>query len=153
MSDHNFYSLLGIPPSASIAQIRQAYRELSKIYHPDTTKLPANIAHVKFQELHRAYKTLVNTEKRLAYDQQLRSIIYQKISSAAAVTKPFDHNSVERPTYLEQIERPLSTGEIVASLMMAFTIIGCLILAVAIALLRGEVALELNLNPIFGQVC
>jgi curved DNA-binding protein CbpA len=147
MSDHNFYSLLGIPPSASVEQIRKAYRELSKIYHPDTTTLPANIAHVKFQELHRAYRTLVNMEKRLVYDQQLRSRIYQKISSSPIVAKPVDHPPVIKTTHLDPIERPLSTGEIVASLMMAFTLIGCLVLAVAIALLRGEVSLELITPP------
>lgn len=147
MSDHNFYSLLGISPSASVAQIRKAYRELSKIYHPDTTILPANIAHVKFQELHRAYRTLVNMEKRLVYDQQLRSQIYQKISHSAMVNKPVDHSPINRSAHLDPIERPLSTGEIVASLMMAFTLIGCLVLAVVIALLRGEVTLELITPP------
>ena len=34
------YALLKIDPSASVKQIRQAYRELSKLYHPDTTTLP-----------------------------------------------------------------------------------------------------------------
>lgn len=148
MSDHNFYSLLGIPPSASVEQIRKAYRELSKIYHPDTTTLPANIAHVKFQELHRAYRTLVNMEKRLVYDQQLRSRIYQKISNSPLVAKPVDHTPpIHTSAHLDPIERPLSTGEIVASLMMAFTLIGCLVLAVAIALLRGEVSFELITPP------
>lgn len=148
MSDQNFYSLLGIPPSASVEQIRKAYRELSKIYHPDTTTLPANIAHVKFQELHRAYRTLVNMEKRLVYDQQLRSRIYQKISNSPLVAKPVNHiPPIQTSTHLDLMERPLSTGEIVASLMMAFTLIGCLALAVAIALLRGEVSFQLVTPP------
>jgi curved DNA-binding protein CbpA len=147
MSDHNFYSLLNISPSASVEQIRKAYRELSKIYHPDTTTLPANIAHIKFQELHRAYRTLVNMEKRLAYDQQLRSRIYQKIAHPSIISQPLDHSPVGKSAHLDPIERPLSTGEIVASLMMAFTLLGCLVLAVAIALLRGEVSLELIQPP------
>ncbi|MFM9158147.1 MAG: J domain-containing protein, partial [Dolichospermum sp.] len=48
-SNTTYYSLLGLHPSASVIDIRRAYRELSKIYHPDTTELPANLATAKFQ--------------------------------------------------------------------------------------------------------
>ena len=34
------YDLLGVRPTASPQQIRRAFRDLSKLYHPDTTELP-----------------------------------------------------------------------------------------------------------------
>jgi curved DNA-binding protein CbpA len=34
--DLTYYALLGLHPSASAIEIRRAYRELSKKYHPDT---------------------------------------------------------------------------------------------------------------------
>src|SRR3989338_2451506 len=41
----NYYTLLGIAPSASDADIRRAYRNLSTMFHPDrTVNLPAKVA-------------------------------------------------------------------------------------------------------------
>jgi hypothetical protein len=41
--------------------------------------------------------------------------------------------------YLDPADRPLSAGEIFALFIMGSTLIGCFILAIAIALIRGEV--------------
>ena len=57
-SPKNYYDLLGIKPTASAQEIRQAYWELSKLYHPDTTELSSAIATQKFQALNAAYGTL-----------------------------------------------------------------------------------------------
>ena len=70
-SNITYYSLLGLNPGASVIDIRRAYRELSKIYHPDTTELPANIATVQFQQINTAYATLSNPERRLNYDLKI----------------------------------------------------------------------------------
>ncbi|NLQ07879.1 J domain-containing protein, partial [Cylindrospermopsis raciborskii LB2897] len=51
----NYYTLLGLHPSASVIDIRRAYREMSKHYHPDTTELPDQVATVKFQQINEAY--------------------------------------------------------------------------------------------------
>ncbi|GFZ96944.1 J domain-containing protein [Okeania sp. KiyG1] len=59
----NYYSLLGLHPQASNQEIRRAYRELSKRYHPDTTDMPEALAKAKFQQINEAYATLVNSEK------------------------------------------------------------------------------------------
>lgn len=31
----NYYSILGVPPTANQQDIRKAYREKAKLYHPD----------------------------------------------------------------------------------------------------------------------
>ena len=64
----SYYGLLGLHPSASVIEIRRSYRELSKLYHPDTTDLPPAVATAKFQQINNAYATLSNPERRLAYD-------------------------------------------------------------------------------------
>ena len=70
-SPKNHYELLGVKPTASAQDIRRAYRELSKLYHPDTTELAAAIAVEKFQALNEAYGTLSNPEQRLSYDHKI----------------------------------------------------------------------------------
>ena len=64
----NYYTLLGVAPNASAQDIRRAYRDLSKLYHPDTTELESDVATVKFQALNEAYATLSSPEKLLTYD-------------------------------------------------------------------------------------
>ena len=64
MSD--FYDLLEVPKTASEKEIKQSYRRLSLINHPD--KNPSPEAHEKFKKISEAYETLGDTEKRNNYD-------------------------------------------------------------------------------------
>jgi len=64
----DYYSILGIPRSAGTKEIRKAYRDLSKIWHPD--KNPGNEeAEEKFAQINNAYEVLNDEEKRRIYDQ------------------------------------------------------------------------------------
>lgn len=67
----SYYRLLEVPPTASLQQIRQAYRRLSKRYHPDTSEFPEAIATVRFQQLQDAYRTLSHPQKRAVYDVKM----------------------------------------------------------------------------------
>ena len=51
----DFYEVLGIPKNASSKDIKKAYYELAKKYHPDTNKNDPNAA-LKFQEVSEAYE-------------------------------------------------------------------------------------------------
>ena len=70
MTDH--YELLGVPPSASAAEIRQAYARLARDKHPDRFSDPAEkkAAQTFFQEITTAFNTLVNERSRREYDEQ-----------------------------------------------------------------------------------
>ncbi len=139
----SYYGLLGVHPSASMRDIRQAYRDLSKLYHPDTTKLPTAIATAKFQQLNEAYATLSNPERRGVYD---RKIGYSKV----AVIQPLPNLSTaakqprkyQSSAYLDPTDRPLSPGELFALFILGITFIGCLCLAIMIGLTRGEALLQ-----------
>lgn len=56
------YSLLGIAESATEDEIKKAYRNLAKDYHPDSSPLSKEIAKEKFQTLVDAYE-LIKTKK------------------------------------------------------------------------------------------
>jgi curved DNA-binding protein CbpA len=139
----NYYSLLGLHPWASVIDIRHAYRELSKNYHPDTTTLPTAIATVKFQEINEAYATLSNPERRLNYDLKIGYSRFKVIQIPTDLNHPVsDSQNLSKSAYLDPTDRPLSEGEVFALFIMAATIIGCLLLAIAIGIIRGDTALS-----------
>lgn len=63
----DYYKILDVAKDADERTIKQAYRRLSKTYHPD--KNPSDEAHEKFIEVGEAYEVLSDPEKRLNYDQ------------------------------------------------------------------------------------
>ncbi len=68
MSKKDFYSVLGVSSSATVAEIKKAYRKLAMQYHPD--KNPGQKeAEARFKEITSAYEVLSDEKKRAAYDQ------------------------------------------------------------------------------------
>jgi hypothetical protein len=135
----SYYVVLGLHPSASVVEIRRSYRELSKYYHPDTTKLPPEIAKVKFQQLNEAYSTLSHPERRSIYDFNIGYSRINVIQAPTDLDKPVSSPSfseTSRSAYLDPTDRPLSAGEISALFILAVTFIGCLLLAIFIGLTR-----------------
>lgn len=63
----DYYATLGIQKSASEADIKQAYRKLSKQWHPDKHK-GDKTAESKFKEINEAYEVLGNGKRRKQYD-------------------------------------------------------------------------------------
>uniref|UniRef100_B8HLD8 Heat shock protein DnaJ domain protein n=1 Tax=Cyanothece sp. (strain PCC 7425 / ATCC 29141) TaxID=395961 RepID=B8HLD8_CYAP4 len=144
-----YYDLLELTPAASVQDIRRAYREKSKLYHPDTTTLPTAIATEKFQQLNQAYATLSCPEQRLFYDRRLGFAPSLGASSTTSLSgqRRKNQSKYRSSAYLEPGERPLSPGELFALFILGLTFIGCLLLAIAVGLTRGELALQSNTLP------
>lgn len=136
------YALLGLHPSASVIEIRKAYRELSKVYHPDTTTLPPAIATQKFQQLNEAYATLSNPQRRLWYDSQIG---YSRWNVVQIPTDEPDVPEWDRLAYISATDRPLSSGELFALFILGITFVGCLGLAIVVGLTQGETAVQIPL--------
>ncbi|MDR1649258.1 MAG: DnaJ domain-containing protein [Synergistaceae bacterium] len=62
----NYYEVLGASPSASEKALKEQFRKLMKIYHPDVTKSPD--AAERYAEIMEAYRTLSNKSSRAMYD-------------------------------------------------------------------------------------
>ncbi|MHC1772568.1 MAG: DnaJ C-terminal domain-containing protein [Flexilinea sp.] len=68
MQYKDYYQVLGVAKTASVEEIRKAYRELAKKYHPDHN--PGNkSAEEKFKDINEAYQVLKDKEKKARYDQ------------------------------------------------------------------------------------
>jgi curved DNA-binding protein len=64
----DYYEILGVPRSASDADIKKAFRKLAREFHPDVAK-DKKKAEEKFKEVNEAYEVLGDSEKRKKYDQ------------------------------------------------------------------------------------
>jgi molecular chaperone DnaJ len=68
MSKKDYYDVLGVQKNASEQEIKKAFRNLAKKYHPDKNPNDKE-AEEKFKEVNDAYETLSNGEKRSQYDR------------------------------------------------------------------------------------
>ncbi len=68
----NYYTILGVPSSATTKQIRERFLQLAREQHPD--RYPAEEkgeAEAQFQQVTQAYNMLVNPDRRRQYDQEM----------------------------------------------------------------------------------
>jgi len=78
MKYKDYYKTLGIEPTASIDDIKKAYRKLAHQFHPDVSKDPQG--EEKFKEAAEAYATLKNPEKRQQYDSLGKPPVGENVS-------------------------------------------------------------------------
>jgi molecular chaperone DnaJ len=67
MSNVDYYELLGVGRDASQEQIKRAYRQAARKYHPDVNPDPE--AEARFKDISKAYEVLSDPERRARYDR------------------------------------------------------------------------------------
>ncbi|PBQ32293.1 hypothetical protein CNR22_11095 [Sphingobacteriaceae bacterium] len=101
----NYYEILGLGNSAGISEIKAAFRNLAKLYHPD--KNPDGIEH--FTKILKAYETLSNPTLKASYDYKLNyhqaQTQYQRETKTAPQTTKtwkFDERELKRRQYYNE---------------------------------------------------
>ncbi len=67
MAKRDYYEVLGVSRDASESELKSAFRNLARKYHPDVSDAPD--AEEKFKEINEAYGVLSDADKRAAYDR------------------------------------------------------------------------------------
>ncbi len=91
----DYYQILEVSKDASTEEIKQAYRRLALIYHPD--KNDAKYAEEKFKYIAEAYSVLSDPKKRELYDDFIKkSASIYKPEGLYALWLQFLYDSIKR---------------------------------------------------------
>jgi hypothetical protein len=129
----SLYDLLEVSNTVGVVELRQAFRQLSKRYHPDTTTLPQAQAQESFRQLQQAYAVLSDPISRNRYDSQLQPPTAPTSPQRVPAQPPL-RTTPPRPV---GVRRALSGGEWFALLLLGLALVLSLVLGLGVAWARG----------------
>ena len=89
MTDH--YAALGLGASATLADIKKAFRQKASFYHPDRND--ALDAARRFQAVQKAYEVLSDETARQAYDDnRRRNLLDDPLHTAQEIWQAYTRN-------------------------------------------------------------
>jgi curved DNA-binding protein CbpA len=94
MPAKDYYRILNVPPSATLEEIKKAFRKLALRYHPDKND-GSQLSATQFTEIQEAYEVLRDKKKRADYNYVLyaeannRHFVFTPFSSGEIINKMF----------------------------------------------------------------
>ena len=85
--ERDYYEILGVSKNVSDAELKNAFRQLVRKYHPDVNHEPG--AEERFKEINEAYQVLSDPDKRAAYDR------YGKAGVSGMGGAGFDYTNID----------------------------------------------------------
>lgn len=105
MSHSNHYQTLKVSSQASAAEIKQAYRQLVKQFHPDSQSTTAN--HEQIVQINAAYEILRDHQRRQHYDRELAAPEY----ASRGNSQNSRSDRQQRTAQAQQTQRHRATGQ------------------------------------------
>ncbi len=101
----DFYKILGVRKDATEEEIKKAFREKARKYHPDLNKEYSDY----FKKITEAYNTLIDSEKRKEYDSyflqkevKIKTVLEDKLAEFLGyTTKPLKGTDVYTKVYID----------------------------------------------------
>jgi DnaJ-class molecular chaperone len=98
----DYYEVLGVTADAGAEEIKRAYRQLARRYHPDISGDERGAA---FLELARAYEVLSDPERRRSYDVESRSASARRGEWVLSVDPMADEVAIDFPSVASVLDR------------------------------------------------
>ncbi|XP_022871473.1 chaperone protein dnaJ 20, chloroplastic-like [Olea europaea var. sylvestris] len=103
----SFYDLLGIPETGSLIEIKQAYRQMARKYHPDVSPPGRTEEYAQqFIRVQEAYETLSDPGKRALYDLDMAKGLH--LAFSARRRSEFDQQMEQKCEWKGRWESQLS---------------------------------------------
>ncbi|XP_057546737.1 chaperone protein dnaJ 20, chloroplastic [Amaranthus tricolor] len=96
ISQMSFYELLGIQTSVDLSEIKQAYKQLARKYHPDVS--PPDLVQEytdRFIRVQEAYETLSDPRTRAMYDRDMARGLHLAFSARKKMQYQYDDEETE----------------------------------------------------------
>lgn len=96
LSEMSLYELLGIPETVTLPEIKQAYKQLARKYHPDVSP-PDRVKEYteRFIRVQEAYETLSDPRRRAMYDWDLARGLHLALSARKKMSQ-FDEETEDK---------------------------------------------------------
>jgi hypothetical protein len=98
----DYYEVLGVAADAGAEEIKRAYRQLARRYHPDISGDDRGTA---FLELARAYDVLSDPGKRRSYDAETRSAPARGEEWVLSIDPMTDEVAIDFPSVASVLDR------------------------------------------------
>ncbi|CAL1384794.1 unnamed protein product [Linum trigynum] len=108
-AEMSFYDLLGIPESVSLRDIKLAYKQLARKYHPDVSP-PDRVEEYtqRFIRVQEAYETLSDPRQRALYDRDMARGLHLAFSARRRSSYHDDEEIGERGDWRNQWQSQVS---------------------------------------------
>ncbi len=139
-----FYELLGVPGDASPVQVRDAYRQLALVFHPDTSGATSD----DMALLNEAWHTLSDPGRRAAYDASLRP----NPAASRRFDAPLNDDSEPEPGFIAH--RFAEPRRWPAAALMLIAAMGVIFVFTAYAVGGGRATVETEITkPLVVDAC
>ncbi len=99
MNVPDYYAMLEVSPAASLDEIKQAYRRLARLYHPDLNK---QVQDSRIKQINEAYAVLSDMVRRTNYDiQRLEQLKQEILLKTLLQQRELNHRDQKKMTWVQ----------------------------------------------------